>query len=192
MNYPTRRASRSCLRILSTKQCLFALVIFSLLLVYGGTGLLAEVAKPAGLPNFHEVTKNIYRGGAPTEEGLKSLKAMKICTIIDLRISPKQVSKDKKLAESMGFKWLNLPMGKEAPTKKQVETLLSTLAKAAEEPVFVHCQHGADRTGCMIGIYRVQVQDWSFSQAWVEMRKYGFKPYLSELKEAVRSRAKTQ
>jgi len=34
-------------------------------------------------------------------------------------------------------------------------------------PVFVHCQHGADRTGCMIGLYRVKVQSWKFEQAWL-------------------------
>lgn len=156
------------------------------------TGALAKTAQsaPLGLPNFHRTTEGIYRGGAPTDEGLKTLKTMKIHTIIDLRISPPQAKQEKKTCEAMGFEWLNIPMGKEAPTAKQVAAFLAVLAKAPAEPVFVHCQHGADRTGCMIGIYRVQVQGWSFAQAWTEMRSYGFKPYLSELKEAVRSRAK--
>lgn len=145
---------------------------------------------PAGLPNSHQTAEGIYRGGAPTSAGLKTLKAMNIHTIIDLRISPTAVKQEKKTAESMGFVWLNIPMGSEAPTARQVATFLAVLAKAPGEPVFVHCQHGADRAGCMIGIYRVQVQGWSFAKAWAEMRSYGFKPYLGALKEAVRSRAK--
>lgn len=160
---------------------------FTLLVTASMAGALDISGKP-GLPNFHKVIGNIYRGGAPTKEGLKSLKTMGIHTIIDLRISPKEVREEKRFAESIGFTWLNIPMGKEAPTQKQVDTLLAALAKESTEPIFVHCQHGADRTGCMIGIYRVQVQDWSFTQTWTEMCKHGFKPYLHALKEAVRSR----
>ena len=145
---------------------------------------------PVGIPNFHEVVPGIYRGAAPTKEGLQALQKMKVKTIIDLRIERGMAKKEQIIAEGMGFTFIHLPMGKEAPTQKQVDTLLATLAKAPKEPVFVHCQHGADRTGSMIGIYRVQVQGWTFAQAWPEMRKYGFKPYLSELKEAVRSRVK--
>ncbi|HEY3413829.1 MAG TPA: tyrosine-protein phosphatase [Armatimonadota bacterium] len=150
----------------------------------------AVYAAKTDLPNYHTVAPGITRGGAPTTAGLATLKAQGVQTIIDLRISPKQVRLEKAAALRMGFRWLNIPMGREAPTPAQVSTFLSTLARAPKEPVFVHCQHGADRTGAMIGIYRVQVQHWPFSKAWAEMRRYGFKPYLSELKGAVRSRAR--
>lgn len=146
---------------------------------------------PAGLPNFHTVAPGIYRGGAPTREGLKALSKMGVRTIIDLRIEKQARLTEKPMAEKMGFTWIHLPMGREAPTRRQVDTFLATLAKAPDKPVFVHCQHGADRTGCMIGIYRVQVQKWSFARAWAEMRKYGFKTYLHELKAAVRARARS-
>jgi protein tyrosine/serine phosphatase len=149
--------------------------------------------KPAtpGLANFHQVAPNIYRGAAPTAEGLKTLRSLKVRTIIDLRIE-RAAQAEIPAAEALGFTWLHLPMGKAAPTQKQVDTFLAALAKASQEPVYLHCQYGADRTGCMIGIYRVQVQNWSFSRAWEEMRQYGFKPWLSELKAAVRSRAKIE
>ncbi|MHB9132425.1 MAG: fused DSP-PTPase phosphatase/NAD kinase-like protein [Armatimonadota bacterium] len=149
-----------------------------------------SAAPPKGIPNFHDVAPGIYRGAAPTQFGLDALKAKGVHTIIDLRISPKLVKQEKARALKMGFTWINLPMGSEPPTKKQVETLLATLAKASDEPVFVHCQHGADRTGCMLGIYRVAVQGWSFAETYKEMRKYGFKPYYTKLADAVRSRVK--
>lgn len=142
------------------------------------------------LPNFHTVSPGIYRGAAPTEAGLRQLRSKGIRTIIDLRISPKQVKNEKALAERLGFRWLNLPMGSEPPTSKQVSTLLSTLKKAPDEPVFVHCQHGADRTGCMIGIWRVTQDNWDYAKTYKEMRKYGFKPYYTKLSNAVKQRAK--
>lgn len=145
---------------------------------------------PPALPNFHAVAPGIYRGGAPTRAGLEKLWAMGVRAIIDLRIEKQARATEKPLAEKMGFTWIHLPMGREAPTRRQVEVFLATLAQAPEKPVFVHCQYGADRTGCMIGIYRVQVQGWSFARAWTEMRRYGFKPYLHEMKAAVRARAR--
>jgi len=160
-----------------------------LLLAFVLAGVLpAYAAAPVGLPNFHLVAPGIYRGAAPTAAGLSTLKTMGIHTIIDLRISPKLVKQEKARAQALGFTWLNLPMGSEPPTQKQVDTLLAVLTKAPKESVFVHCQHGADRTGCMIGIYRVVVQKWSFAQAWPEMRRYGFNPRWSKLTAAVKSR----
>ncbi len=137
-----------------------------------------------GLPNFHRVEGEIYRGAAPTAQGLKSLQAMGVKTIIDLRIEVAR-KKEKVDAEAMGFRYIGLPMGREAPTKQQVATFLDTLRDPAAQPIYVHCQHGADRTGCMVGLYRETVQGWSFDKTWAEMRRYGFNKNLSELKGAV-------
>lgn len=145
-------------------------------------------ASPA-LPNFHTVAPGIFRGGAPTLAGLRKLRTMGVHTVVDLRISPRQVKQEKAEAQRLGFTWINLPMGSNPPTQRQVSTLLSTLHHAPQEPVFVHCQHGCDRTGCMIGIWRETEQNWTFPQAWAEMRKYGFDPRWSRLTEAVRQRS---
>jgi len=144
------------------------------------------------LPNFHQVGPGIYRGAAPTTAGLTKLKAMGIRTVVDLRIAPKTVKKEKAIAQGMGFNFINLPMGSEPPTQKQVNTLLATLKKAPGEPVFVHCQHGADRTGCMIGIYRETQQGWQWAPTFKEMRKYGFNPRWTKLSAATKERVGKQ
>lgn len=136
------------------------------------------------------VVPGILRGAAPTVEGLKKLKAQGVHTIIDLRIEKKGQADEEGAAKSLGFKRIRIPMGREAPTEKQVALFLQTLENAGHEPVFVHCQHGADRTGAMIGIWRVTHQGWGFEQTYKEMRKYGFKPQLAELKGAVEKRAR--
>jgi len=152
-------------------------------------------ASPASqaLPNFHTVAPGIYRGAAPTVDGLRKLKAMGVGTIIDLRIAPKTVKKEGQTARAMGFHWINLPMGAEAPTKKEVDTLLATLnAATPQSPVFVHCQHGADRTGCMLGVYRVTHDHWTYDQAMTEAHKYGFNRRWTNLSNTVRRYAATQ
>ena len=142
------------------------------------------------LPNFAVVAPGIWRGAAPTTEGFKQLKTKGVRTIIDLRIEKKGQAEEEGATKALGLKRVRIPMGAEAPTEKQVKEFLGLLAKSATEPVFVHCQHGADRTGAMVGIWRVTQQGWGFDQTWVEMRKYGFKSWLKELKGAVEKRAK--
>jgi protein tyrosine phosphatase (PTP) superfamily phosphohydrolase (DUF442 family) len=141
------------------------------------------------LPNFAVVAPGIYRGAAPTPAGLRRLKEMGVRTIIDLRIEKRGQAEEAATAAHLGLDRLRLRMGREAPTSAQVRTFLATLADPAKRPVFVHCQHGADRTGAMIGIYRVTQQGWDFERTWSEMRRFGFKPYLSELKQSVATRA---
>lgn len=138
------------------------------------------------LPNFHVVTPMLLRGAAPTPEGLVSLQKMGVKTVIDLRIAPKTVAKEHAQLDKMGVHFINLPMSGEPPTEKQIQTFLKTIADPAQQPVFVHCQHGADRTGTMLGIYRETVDGWSYDQTYKEMRKFGFNAHWSKLSTTVR------
>jgi protein tyrosine phosphatase (PTP) superfamily phosphohydrolase (DUF442 family) len=138
------------------------------------------------IPNFHVVYPTLWRGAAPTEAGLRTLKAQGVRTVIDLRIAPKSVAAERRFVEGIGLTFINLPMSGDPPTTKQIETFLRTTTSAARQPVFVHCQHGADRTGAMIGIYREHVDGWSFDRAYAEMRRYGFDPRWHKLTATVR------
>lgn len=60
---------------------------------------------------------------------------------------------------------------------------------AAKKAVFVHCAHGSDRTGCMIGIWRVKRDGYDYDTAYKEMRKYWFTPKFTNLSGAVRQAA---
>lgn len=137
------------------------------------------------LPNFHAVTPGLLRGAAPTPEGLEALRKMGVKTVIDLRIAPKTVAKERAQLDRMGVHFINLPMSGEPPTDAQIQTFLKTIADPAQQPVFVHCQHGADRTGTMIGIYREHVVGWPFDRTYKEMRKYGFNPHWKKLAATV-------
>ena len=163
---------------------------FYLALLLLGAAAPTAWAESGDLPNFHTVAPGIYRSAAPTPAGLKRLRAMGVRTIIDLRISPRLVRQEKAEAQRLGFRWINLPMGSDPPTPREVSALIATLKRAPQEPVLVHCQHGADRTGCMIGIWRVTQQNRTFPQAWAEMRQDGFDPRWHKLTQAVRQRAR--
>jgi len=46
--------------------------------------------------------------------------------------------------------------------------------KSAKKPALVHCKHGADRTGCIVAIYRIVNCGWTRENAIKEFRYGGF------------------
>ncbi len=146
------------------------------------------------LPNFHEVHPFLYRSGEPTRAGLSKLKEMGFSTLIDLRAPSEQKFDEKKAASDLGLKYIRLVMTSAAPTKEQVDTTLAEIKKAQNDPtngkVLVHCAHGSDRTGCMIGIWRVTQENWNYDDTYKEMRKYWFTPKFVKLSGAVKEYSK--
>lgn len=61
-------------------------------------------------------------------------------------------------------------------TADQVEQFLALMDRANKEgiPVYVHCEFGRDRTGLMIGLYRMWQHRQSAEKAWEEALAYGF------------------
>ena len=75
--------------------------------------------------------------------------------------------------------YISLPMNPfRPPTKEQVDKYFSIVDNPEYQPVYVHCSHGQDRTGVMVGIYRVKDCDWSFKDAYKEMKSFGYHPRL--------------
>ena len=144
---------------------------------------------PPDLPNFHVVHPFLLRGGEPTLDGVRSLKKRGVKTIIDLRAVTRGSREEKALADTLGMRYVQLPMSAAPPTREQVKTFLGLVDDPKSQPVFVHCQHGSDRTGCMVGIYRVTHDKWSYDRTYAEMRQYFFGPIYVFLSGAVRSYA---
>lgn len=60
------------------------------------------------------------------------------------------------------------------PEDDDIVRFLQIVTDKTRWPVFVHCQHGSDRTGTMCAIYRIAVQGWSKDEAIREMTQGGF------------------
>jgi protein tyrosine/serine phosphatase len=123
-----------------------------------------------GLENFHKVSENLYRGAQPTTEGFGQLKELGIKTIVNLR----SFHSDRNMMASRDFFYEHIYMKAWHPEDKEVVRFLEVVTDKSKQPVFVHCQHGADRTGTMCAVYRIIVQDWGKQEAVKEMTKGGF------------------
>lgn len=130
----------------------------------------AEPIELPGLPNLYKVSKDLYRGAQPTAEGMKQLEKLGVKTVVNLRSmhSDSNEIKGTVLAyEHINITTLNIE-------DKDVIRFLQIVTDPNRTPAFVHCQHGADRTGTMCAIYRIIVQSWSKDEAIEEMTKGDF------------------
>src|SRR5262245_59404225 len=158
------------------KTTLASLVLtFSLI---GSWEAQALAAPPAGVPRFFEIHQGLYRGGQPALQGFHELKAMGIRTVINLRTD----DSERKTVESLGMKYVHIPIAMplyQRPWKRvsdeNVEAFLKIVSDPANQPVFVHCQRGADRTGVMIAHYRIANENWSAPNAYSEARQVGMR-----------------
>jgi tyrosine-protein phosphatase SIW14 len=125
---------------------------------------------------IEQVAAGVYRGSQPGLKDYMAMKEMGIKTVLNLR-EKSFANEELDLVESFGFQFINLPMtGELYPLFNQVDYALEYLTAPNFQPVFVHCAHGKDRTGCVIGMYRRKVQGWSKWDAWKEMWAHGFNP----------------
>ena len=132
-----------------------------------------------GLTNFAKVSEVLYRGAQPTAEGFAELKKLGIKTVVSLRA----FHSDRGLLAGTGLQYVHISAKPWHPEEEDVLKFLKIVLDPANQPVFVHCQHGADRTGMMAAAYRMTQQGWSAEKAFKEMDDFGRHPVFTEIAE---------
>ena len=133
------------------------------------------------LPNFAKVSEGLYRGGQPTAKGFAQLKHIGIRTIVTLRaLRPKR-----RRVEGHDFRYLHLAVKHFHPESEDVIDFLHVVTDPQNQPVFIHCRSGEDRTGMMVAVYRIVVQGWSKADALAEMKRMGFNEVFDPLEDYV-------
>jgi uncharacterized protein (TIGR01244 family) len=168
-------------RIARTLVMLFSLALFA------SSALAQDDARYSELPNFHQVNAGLYRGAQPKADGMRKLVALGIRTIISLRAADERSRVEESEARAAGLRYFNIPMeGLSRPKDEQVERALAIMEDAANQPVFVHCKRGADRTGTLIAIYRIMHDGWSSDDALREAKHYGMSWMEFRMKDYIR------
>lgn len=132
-------------------------------------------ANSKDLPNLFKVNENLYRGGQPTEAGIDQLKRLGVKTVIDLRDNDERARKEEAWARAAGLRFINIPLSNWfSPDDKDIESIIDQIERQDNQPVYVHCKRGADRTGTVIAIYRITHDGWAGEQAKTEAKRFGF------------------
>lgn len=147
--------------------------VLVLILLFGIQGVKSGNNHPY---NFGVVEEGkIYRSAQPDEEFLKYLiKEYKIKSILSLR--GKEKLKEKFIKENhLNIFIFNLSY-KKKPSEKQVKKILVIIENPLNQPILVHCAAGADRTGLIIAVLRIEKYGWTLYEVKKEMRYYRHHP----------------
>jgi protein tyrosine phosphatase (PTP) superfamily phosphohydrolase (DUF442 family) len=179
-------------RIYIAQSAAFALLV-SFAPSVGAAPFQAEQAKPPatahamgirmkakGVPNFGQVTPNLYRGGQPGPDGLQVLKD------------------EEATATKLGMQYVSIPSHCPFPKDEVFAKFLRVLRENTGKKAFVHCRLGDDRTGMAVAAYRIAEEGWSAEEAMKEMKAFGFStmhhamcPGLADYEESFPQRLKT-
>jgi hypothetical protein len=157
-----------------------------------GTGqvILSTPAEPPepGLDNFGVVEQGVlYRGAEPTVNARLELNGFsvllskyKIRTVIDLMNEPVDhwiLRRERDCAVMTGaqrnaLRYVRLPSYEAFPNRSTLTKILRIVETPGNQPVFVHCSAGQNRTGAIIAGFRVVQQHWDPIDAKAEMTNF--------------------
>lgn len=162
--------------------------------IFTAAGLLFSHALAFAEPmSFQQITDNIYAGGKPSLDDLEMLRSLGVKEIINLQggnlggnaqfdhivlklqpgENPTAIQAEATAAESLGMREISLPLPSYASlwskTPDNLNKVLDIL-KSANDKIYVHCEHGIDRTGLVISLFRVQQLHESPEKAKAEWR----------------------
>jgi protein tyrosine/serine phosphatase len=145
----------------------------------------AVAAGPAtpNIPRFQKVSDALYRGGQPEKDGFAYLKSQGIRTVINLR---DENNDEEPIVKDLGMNYVRIPMSVTVNSKipaADITRYFEILNDPANYPIFIHCRRGADRTGAMVGFYRIAVEGWDGKKAYSEARKIGMRWWYPGLKD---------
>jgi hypothetical protein len=154
------------------------LVLSALASLCAAGGGCAVTDGKTGLANVHTVTPGILvRGGQPNERGFRSLHDdYGVRTVVNLNDLTEK--SEQRIVESLRMRYLALPSNAFRPDPEKILQFVKTVRDASGGgAVYVHCQHGMDRTGFAVAAYRILVDGWTADRAMAELRGYQVFPH---------------
>jgi uncharacterized protein (TIGR01244 family) len=148
-----------------------------------------DVSQQKGIKRFIKIDEGLYRGEQPKESEFEWLKAQGIRTVVNFR----REDDERVFVEKLGLRYVHIPLSasKRIPDEA-IHQFLALMKEADQKPIFIHCRRGADRTGVMVGFYRIAEQGWDGERAYREAREIGMRPWYGNLKKQLLEFAQAQ
>jgi tyrosine-protein phosphatase SIW14 len=135
-----------------------------------------------GISNVGRIAPGILRGNQPKPEGYETLRKMGIRTIINFRT----LHDEKAKVEIAGMSYVEYPISMlEKPKQSDIRKIVGMMADPANQPLYIHCALGQDRTGIIVAAYRMDIDGWSLQDAIDEMHAFGFHEQWVHLKKFI-------
>ena len=127
------------------------------------------------MKNFRIIDEQIYAGSSPSLQDLKYLKnILDVKNIISL--DENEGNKLKNIIKFFKIKQFIIPLDSKTYLDTNIKYLINNFVNFIKQnqPIFIHCLHGQDRTSFVQAIYEIKGKGISFKQALNNVKKFGF------------------
>ncbi|HEX5838968.1 MAG TPA: protein tyrosine phosphatase family protein [Anaerolineales bacterium] len=125
-----------------------------------------------GIYHYLELTENLLTSGMPTAEQMKEAAEAGVQVVVNLALATSQgaLPEEEKLVQSLGMKYIHIPVEWNNPTRQNLDDFFTTLESHPDEKMLVHCQANY-RVTCFVTLYRILRQGWDKDEAFAVMNK---------------------
>ncbi len=122
--------------------------------------------------NFLPLTETVLSSGMPTAGQMVDVSKSGVQVVINLAMpnSDRALPDEAQLVESLGMKYIGIPVDWENPTHGNLEDFMNAMDANKEKKMLVHCQANYRVTG-FITLYRILRLGWERSRAFQDLRR---------------------
>lgn len=122
--------------------------------------------------NFLRLSENLYTGGMPKDDQLADAAEQGVNVVINLALHdlPNVLPNEEKLVESLGMKYINVPVLWNNPTRENLDVFMDAMDSHKDKSILVHCEANYRATG-FVTLYRILRLGWDRETAFKDMHK---------------------
>ena len=125
-----------------------------------------------GIYHFLQLNENLASSGMPTAEQMKEAAEAGVQLVINLALTTSQgaLENEDKLVESLGMKYIHIPVEWDNPTRQNLEDFFAAMREHRDNKVLVHCQANY-RVTAFVTLYRILREGWDRDEAFAVMNR---------------------
>jgi protein tyrosine phosphatase (PTP) superfamily phosphohydrolase (DUF442 family) len=116
--------------------------------------------------NYWYYDEKLSSSGMPSVEQFKEIADARVNVVINLALKTSKgaVADEDQWVESLGMKYIHIPVEWEKPTQQNLEHFFKAMQRHSDEKIHVHCQANY-RASAFIMLYRVLRLGWKKEDA---------------------------
>jgi protein tyrosine phosphatase (PTP) superfamily phosphohydrolase (DUF442 family) len=145
---------------------------YSKLSVESNTGIKLMGDSLENIFNFRRLSETLITAGQPTEQQLVTVRDSGYQLVVNLALGSAHnaLADERSTVESLGMKYLHIPVEFEQPTMADFDRFCALLTDNGDQPLLVHCAANF-RVSVFMYLYRRLHLGWSEEEAIADLHK---------------------